>query len=84
MKTLTIILCAIGLSACGSYKLPPVSDLIVDKEVHPMTRNEVINAIGECESSGNRASVITSKRRINGYVSEIQVDVHCYPYHRVK
>lgn len=84
MKSIAIILCAVSLSACGSYKLPPVSDLVVDKEVHPMTRNEVITAIGECEASGTRASVITSKRRINGHVSEIPVDVHCYPIHRVR
>jgi hypothetical protein len=60
----------------GSYKL---QNLEVDANVQPLSRNEVIYAINECESSGLRAVMIYAKRKINGYTADIVVDVSCAP-----
>jgi len=57
----------------------PESKLIVEKEVQPMSRNEVITAINECESAGTRPVVVYSKRKINGFNSDVVVDVSCAP-----
>jgi hypothetical protein len=53
--------------------------LILDKQVQEMTRNEVIMAIQECEGNGLRAVVQTTKRRINGFTSDIVFNVTCAP-----
>jgi hypothetical protein len=53
--------------------------LIVDKAMPPLSRNEVMNGIMDCESAGTRPVVITSRRKINGFLSEIPVEVTCMP-----
>ena len=62
---------------------PPHQSLIVDKEVQGMSRNEVIMAIQECEAGGLRAVVMTTKRKINGYSSDIVFDVTCAPKFKI-
>jgi len=44
-----------------------------------MSRNQVIMAVQECESSGLRPVVIMSRRKINGSLSDVPVDVTCMP-----
>jgi hypothetical protein len=44
-----------------------------------MSRNEVINAVQECEGSGLRAIVLTTKRQINGFATDIIFDITCAP-----
>ena len=56
--------------------------MTIDKEVQPMGRSSVISAIQECESSNTRAVVIYAKRKINGYTSEVVVDVSCAPRYK--
>jgi hypothetical protein len=53
--------------------------LLLDKQVQEMTRNEVIMAIHDCEGNGLRAVVQTTKRRINGFTSDIVFNVTCAP-----
>jgi len=53
--------------------------LLLDKQVQEMTRNEVIMAIHDCEGNGLRAVVQTTKRRINGFASDIVFNVTCAP-----
>lgn len=71
------------LAACATEKSiavkAPEIELVMDKQVQPMTRNEVIMAINECEKNGTRAVVINSRRKINGYSAEVVVDVTCAP-----
>ena len=64
------------ISEAGSYKH---QNLEVDKNVQPMSRNETIIAIQECESNGTRPVMIHAKRKINGYTADIVVDVTCAP-----
>jgi hypothetical protein len=53
--------------------------LVMDKEIQPMGRSEVIDAIKQCETSGLRAITIFGKRKINGYTAETIVEVTCGP-----
>ena len=53
--------------------------ILLDKQVQEMTRNEVIMAIQDCEGNGLRAVVQTTKRRINGFASDIVFNVTCAP-----
>lgn len=78
--------CSAGSNNTSSYQ-PNVSTdgtqaLILDKQVQGMSRNEVIMAVQECESSGLRAVVLTTKRRINGFNSDIIFDVTCAPKYK--
>jgi uncharacterized protein YcfL len=78
-----ILLLPLLLAACATEKQvavrAPDIELVMDKQVQPMTRNEVIMAINECEKNGTRAVVINSRRKINGYSAEVVVDVTCAP-----
>jgi uncharacterized protein YcfL len=71
-------LCACSSTTTTTLK-PAEQTLILDKEIQGMSRNEVITAINECESSGTRAIMIFAKRKINGYSADVVVDVTCAP-----
>jgi hypothetical protein len=75
------------LTGCSStsgtvYSQAPSQQLVLDKQVAALTRNEVINGVTECEGAGLRAHVITTKRQINGFTADIPVEVTCMPKHR--
>jgi len=88
MKALTI-LAVLMLAACSTPAPQPAhiashntyqnTELVVDKEITMLTRNEVINSVKECEDSGLRPVMITARRRINGFLSTVPVDVTCAP-----
>jgi hypothetical protein len=77
------------LTGCGTsgttgtvYGQAPSQQLVLDKQVAGLTRNEVINGVTECEGAGLRAHVITTKRAINGFSADIPVEVTCMPKHK--
>lgn len=72
------LLCLV-LVGCASE--PPVTyqELVMDKKIQSMGRNEVIDAIKQCETSNLRAITVFGKRKINGYTAETIVDVTCGP-----
>jgi len=72
---------AIVLSGCGGTRYPniPNTELIVESQTTQMSRNEIINGVHECETSGLRPVIITTRRKINGFISDAPVDVTCYP-----
>jgi hypothetical protein len=80
-KMLAVAVCGF-LGACAS-KDPaahlPNTEVLVDKSTYVMTRNEMINAIMDCEAAGTRPVVITTRRKVNGFLSEAPVDVTCMP-----
>jgi uncharacterized protein YcfL len=87
MKKIFLMFGCAVLTACSSapktiYSQAPAQQLILDKQVAALTRNEVINGVTECEGSGLRAVVITTKRSINGFTADIPVEVTCMPKHR--
>ena len=86
MKKSILLACGL-LGACSSSpyidnsKLPDTT-LLVEKELTQMSRNQVIIAVQECESSGLRPVMVMSRRKINGYLSDVPVDVTCAPKFR--
>ena len=64
------------------YSQAPSQQLILDKQVAGLTRNEVIHGVTECEAAGLRAHVITTKRSINGFAADIPVEVTCMPKYK--
>lgn len=83
MKKLLILGVAV-LSGCSLFKPDPFNNLQnttvhVDKDIPAMTRNEIINAVNECEGNGLRPVMITARRKVNGYLSEITAEVTCAP-----
>ena len=82
MRMLIIGTCVVFFSGCGVVpKKPevPEQELLVDDKVHAMSRLEVMNAIGECQTARTRAVVIYGKRKVGGVTRDIVVDVSCAP-----
>lgn len=72
------------LASCAKHQYIDNSELpnttmLVDKEMSAMTRSQIINAIQECQSGNLRPVMVYSRRKINGQVSEVVVDVSCAP-----
>ena len=82
MKKILLITGLLGACSSSPYvdnsKLPDTT-LLVEKELTQMSRNQVIIAVQECESSGLRPVMVMSRRKINGYLSDVPVDVTCSP-----
>jgi hypothetical protein len=66
------------LTGCSTFDMPSTS-LTVEKNIEPMSRNEVILAIQDCESNRTRAVMILANRKIAGRTSDVVVDVTCAP-----
>jgi hypothetical protein len=47
-----------------------------------MSRNEVINAIHDCQTNGMRAVMVTSKKRVSGHITDVISDVTCAPMYK--
>lgn len=62
----------------GSYS-PPEQKLVVDKEVHSMSRLETANAIQDCQAARTRAVVIYGRRNVGGVTRDVVIDVTCAP-----
>jgi uncharacterized protein YcfL len=88
MKYALLLLLLVG---CASQQPAPVytprldpipntmQELVMDKQIQPMGRNEVIDGVKQCETAGLRAIPIYAKRKINGYTVETVVEVTCGP-----
>jgi hypothetical protein len=68
-----------GCSVLPSSNSEAVSALAVDKEVQPMSRQEVIHGINECEKAGMRPVVLTTKRKVNNQMIPAVVEITCLP-----
>jgi len=80
MKTVIASILLLALVGCSTTApQAPNQELIVDKQVQPMGRNEVIDAVRQCESSGLRAVPLYAKRKIGGYSVETIIEVTCGP-----
>jgi uncharacterized protein YcfL len=81
MKLFIVLAAAATLVGCGAPNITTNAQqhMILDKQIHPMSRNEVISAVTECTSSGLRAVMLYGKRKVNNYTTEIVVDVTCAP-----
>ena len=81
MKKIFIAVCAVSaLAGCSSNKDVPhvtVQNLIMDRNIQPLSRGEQIDAIKDCQEAGLRPRVIYGKRLVNGYSIETVIDVRC-------
>tara|TARA_R110000787_G_scaffold62501_3_gene141308 strand:+ start:345 stop:590 length:246 start_codon:yes stop_codon:yes gene_type:complete len=75
MKYLMLFI-GLGVSACSGT---PTTELIVDKNIHALSRTEVINAIEECHSVDLRPVMFYTQRRINQKNVPVVIDVTCAP-----
>lgn len=83
MKEVVAILGLAALTGCGTAPNPyKEQNLVIDRNIPAMSRNEVINAIADCEGNGTRAVMIYGKRSINGYTADVVVDITCAPRYR--
>jgi hypothetical protein len=90
MKYLLLLIlsgCAAGSSwnasmLDGSSSGTAEQKMVLDKNIQAMSRNEVILAVQECESSGLRAVMVFGKRKINNYTADVVADVTCAPKYR--
>ena len=75
--------CSMGwiTTGCSTFRDEPRADqrLVVDAQIQPLSRNEVIYAVKECEENKLRAVMVYGKRRVNGYTSDVVLDVTCAP-----
>ena len=79
MKYLAV-LAAVLLVGCSTTSVNlPNQDLVVDDKVQPMGRNEVIDAVRQCETSGLRAIPLYARRKVNGFTVETVIEVTCGP-----
>ena len=74
-----VLIIPLTLVGCSQLSDLPNSNLIVDKEIRGMSRNEVIMAINECEGNRTRAVVIMAKQKISGRTTDVVTDVTCAP-----
>lgn len=76
-------LVVVSLNGCSNLPENTTVDnqqqLVIDKQIQPMSRNEVITAVTECTSQGLRAVMLYGKRKVNNYTTDIVVDVTCAP-----
>jgi len=78
----TLCTLAVGCSTLnkpGELSEESTSKLVVDKEVPPLTRMEVINGINECEAAGLRPIVLSARRRVNNTMVPSVIEVTCLP-----
>ena len=76
----------LAVSACGytqidsvKYRAKHNTDVIVEKKVHLMHRQEVINAIEDCKTANLRPILFFSKRFVNDKPIPMVADVTCAP-----
>ena len=75
MRVLFVLL--ITLSACA--KTTDEVDLVHEKEIYQMNRQEVINAIQDCKFANLRAVLTHARIKAMGRSIPIVVDVTCAP-----
>jgi len=75
-----IALLAVVLVGCSSPGNPyPTQQLLIDKQVSAMSRQEVINGIHDCQSNGMRAVLVTSKKNVSGHITDVVSEITCAP-----
>lgn len=77
MKYLALL--AVVLAGCSTGPKYPEQKLLIDSHVSAMSRHEVINAIHDCQENGLRAVTITSKKMVNGHITDVITEVTCAP-----
>jgi uncharacterized protein YcfL len=81
MKYLALL--AVVLAGCSSSGPQyPKQTLLIDSHVSAMSRQEVINAIHDCQENNLRAVMVTSKKNVNGHIQDVISEVTCAPRYK--
>ena len=74
----------VGCSSSGNQTGNPYpsQQLIIDKQVSAMSRQEVINGIHDCQENGMRAVMVTGKKNTNGHIADVITEVTCAPKYK--
>jgi hypothetical protein len=80
MKYLALL--AVVLAGCSSGNQYPRQQLLIDSQVSAMSRQEVINAIHDCQENNLRAVMITAKKNLNGHITDVISEVTCAPRYK--
>ena len=88
MRILLLIL-TMGIASCSSPKHKTVTlgsevpqgkaELIHEKHMFQMSRQETINAINDCHSANLRAIIYHSRLKVTGRFIPIPVSIQCAP-----
>ena len=84
---LVLVSSVVALASCSSkssledskYRAKHNTDVIVEKKVHLMHRQEVINAIEDCKTANLRPVIFYSHRYVNERPIPMIADVTCAP-----
>jgi type IV pilus biogenesis protein CpaD/CtpE len=93
MKLIVASIVLLAIAGCASQPLDtpmaikeePIkeeaakTEVILEKKMQPLTREEVVSAIQECESARTKPVLISVPIKINGYTRKTIVDVYCVP-----
>ena len=79
MKLVIAIAVAVSAVGCSSSYYGSETKLYVPKRAQPMGRQEVIQAITDCESAMTRPVLIMGKQRVNDWDTDIVLNVTCAP-----
>jgi hypothetical protein len=80
MKYLALL--AVVLAGCSSGPQYPRQQLLIDSHVSAMSRQEVINAIHDCQDNNLRAVMVTAKKNVNGHITDVISEVTCAPRYK--
>jgi uncharacterized lipoprotein len=75
-------LLAVVLAGCSSGPNYPQQQLLIDSHVSAMSRQEVINAIHDCQDNGLRAVMVTAKKSVNGHITDVISEITCAPRYK--
>ena len=88
MRILLLIL-TMGIASCSSPKNKTITvgsvvpqgeaELVHEKHMFQMSRQEVINAINDCHSADLRAVIYHSRLKVTGRFIPIPVSIQCAP-----
>jgi len=75
----TVVACLVCVFFTGCASKKPKANFIVENDFYPMSRDQVIMAIQECEQAGTRPVLTKAPLRISGSTTQITIDVTCSP-----
>lgn len=73
-----LILAPLFLIGCTSVTIPE-QKIVMEKEIHAMSRQEVITAIKDCQVVDLRPVLINARKRVGGKNIPAVIDVMCAP-----
>jgi hypothetical protein len=71
-----VVMGSVALAGCSSTQ---GGKLVLEEEYRPLTRDQVILGIQECESSGARPVLQRATVKIGGKATAVVIDVTCSP-----